>query len=77
MVETRRVQWPRAVHYSLDIRLSRNQRRVKTMPEVKGKKFPYTEKGMKDADMAKKKMAMSGAKKMAAKKMMANKMKGK
>ena len=47
------------------------------MPEVKGKKFPYTEKGMKDADMAKKKMAMAGAKKMAAKKMMADKMKGK
>ena len=48
------------------------------MPEVKGKKFPYTEKGMKDADMAKKKMAMTGAKKMAAKKMMAMKgMKGK
>jgi hypothetical protein len=47
------------------------------MPEVKGKKFAYTEKGMKDADMAKKKMAMAGAKKMAAKKMAMKGMKGK
>lgn len=43
------------------------------MPEVKGQKFPYTKQGMKDADMAKKKMAAAGAKKMAAKKMMAMK----
>ena len=37
------------------------------MPEVKGKKFPYTAKGMKDAAAAKKGMKDAGAaKKMAA-----------
>lgn len=31
------------------------------MPEVKGKKFPYTEKGMKDAAAAKKMATMKAA----------------
>lgn len=31
------------------------------MPEVKGKKFPYTEKGIKDAATAKKMAAMKAA----------------
>jgi ribosomal protein L15E len=74
MVETRRVQWPRAVHYSLDIRLSRNRRRVNAMK----KPMPMGKEKM-DPMKAKKGMAMkAAAKKMAGKKMMAMKaMKGK